>query len=91
MRQPGGQRTVDGVESALVVGRIQVGDFLADDECQLDLVVQVYTLGPDNIALAGEQKRGGRLEEEERLLWPGAVKLLDVVAVRFIQVSNINM
>lgn len=91
IQQSGGQLTVDGVESALVVGRIKVGNLLADDERQLDLVMQVYTLWSDNIALAGVQKRGGRLEEEERLLWPGAVKLLDVVPVRFILVSIIIM
>lgn len=82
------QLTVDGVDGALLVGRVKVGDLLADDERQLDLVVQVHTLWSDNIALAGVKKGGGRLEEEERLLWPDVVELLDVVPMYFTQIST---
>lgn len=65
----------------LVIGG-QVLDLLAYDESQLDLIVQVDAPGPDDGALAGQQQTGGGLQEEERLLRPRAVQLLDVVPNR---------
>lgn len=83
-RSPGAQAsslrlTVNGIKGALLVGRVEVHKLLAHYDGQLDLIVQVHTLGPDAGPLAGLQQGGGRLEEEEGLFWPRAVQLLDMV------------
>lgn len=80
--------TVNGIECALLIGCIQVRDPLAHDEGKLDLIVQVHTLGCDNRALARLQESGGWLKEEEGLLRPRAVQLLDVVPVEMISIVS---
>lgn len=80
MRRPG-RLTLNGIEGALLVVRGQVFDPLAHDERQLDLIMQVDALGPDDRALAGLEHTGWWLEEEEGLFRPSAVELLDMVPV----------
>lgn len=74
-----GRLTLNGVKGALLIVRCQVLDLLAHYERQLNLIVQVDALGPDDRALPRLQDTSWGLEEEERLLRPRAVQLLDVV------------
>lgn len=74
-----GRLTVNGVNGALLIVRRQVLDLLAHNERQLNLIVQVDTLGPDDRALTRLQHTSWGLEEEEWLLRPRAVELLDMV------------
>lgn len=74
-----GRLTVNGVDGALLILRRQVLDLLAHDERELNLIVQVDALGPDDRALARLQHASWGLEEEEWLLRPRAVELLDMV------------
>lgn len=74
-----GRLTVNGINGALRIIRRQVLDLLADDERQLNLIVQVDALGPDDRALTRLQHTSWGLEEEEWLLRPRAVELLDMV------------
>lgn len=49
--------TVNGIESTLLVVRLQVTNVLADDQGKLDLIVQIDTLGTDTGAGAGQHER----------------------------------
>ena len=71
--------TLNGIQSALLVRGVQVLDLLAHDEGELDLIVKVDALGPDDRAFPRWQNGAGRLEEEEGLLGPGVVQFGDVV------------
>lgn len=71
--------TLNGVQGSLLVIGVKVLDLPAHDERQFYLIVQADTLGPDDRALAGQQQTRGGLEEEEGLLRPRVIQLLDVV------------
>lgn len=71
--------TLNGIKGRLLIGSVEVPDPLAQDQCELDLIVKVDTTGPDDGTLAGKQDGGGGLLEEEGLLGPGAVQLGDMV------------
>ena len=62
-------------------GEVFVGAVGADDEAELDFVVERYAAGADARACAGREDRGGWFEEEEGLGGPGGVEFGDVVAV----------
>jgi hypothetical protein len=70
--------TLNGVQSTLGIRSLEISSQLANDKSQLNLVVHVNALGPQNGALIREDNGGGWLKKEEGLLWLGAVKLSDV-------------
>lgn len=72
--------TLNGVEGAFLIARLEVPELLADDEGQLNLVVKIHALGPDDRTGARQQDGRGGLQEEEGLLGPRAVQLCDMVA-----------
>lgn len=73
--------TLDGIQSALLILRVEIPDGLAHDQTQLDFIVQTDTLWAENGAGTGNKDGGRGLEEEERLLRFGVVQFGDVVAV----------
>lgn len=73
-------RTVDGVQSGLLILRIQVPKRLAHHQTQFYLVVQRGAAGAQDGALVGTEDGGRRLQEEEGLLGLGVVQFGDVVA-----------
>ena len=72
--------TFNRVQSALFVVRVQVPQRFAHDQAKFDLVVHGDAARPQERAFAGEKDRRGGLQEEEGLLGPLVVELLDMVA-----------
>jgi hypothetical protein len=66
-------------QGALGVVGPEVAHQLADDQSQLDLIVQVDALGPLAGALTGKDDGGRWLEEEEGLLGLHVVELGNVI------------
>lgn len=60
--------------------RVEIAESLANDQAQFHFVVQADALGAQHGTAAGEEDRGGGLEEEERLLGLGVVQLGNVIA-----------
>ncbi len=79
--------TLDSIQRRLLILHIQVLHPLAQNQGQLDLIVQVDASRPDDRALAGEQNGRSRLLEKEGLLGAGAVQLGNVVASNSRRVS----
>lgn len=73
--------TLNRVQGAFLIIRIEITQGLADHETQFDFIVQADALGAQDGSLAGEEDGGSGLEEEERLLGGGIVELGDVVAM----------
>ena len=70
----------NGVQNSLFVVRGKVLDLAAHDQCELDFIVEVHALGPEDGVVAGFEDRGGGFEEEEGFLGADVIKLFYVVA-----------
>jgi len=71
--------TLNGVQSALLISSVKIPKPLVENNTEFDFIVEIDTPGADDGAGAGEDNGGRGLEEEERLLRPDVVELLDVV------------
>ena len=71
--------TLNGIQRRLFILHVEILHALAQDQSELNLIVQADTPWPDHWTLAGKQDRRRRLLEKEGLLRPGAVELRDVV------------
>jgi hypothetical protein len=71
--------TLNGVQGALLIGSVEIPKPLVENNTEFDFIVEIDTPGADDRAGAGEDNGGRGLEEEERLLGPYVVELLDVV------------
>lgn len=70
--------TLNGVQGTLCIRGLEISSQLANYKSQLNLVVHVNALGPQNGAFIREDNGGGWLKKEEGLLGLGAVKLSNV-------------
>lgn len=77
--ETGRELTVNRIQRALVVLRVQIPNGFPHHQSQFHLIVQVRAAGSKHRTFAGTQDGGGRLQEEEGLFGLGVVQLGDVV------------
>lgn len=72
--------TLNRVQCALLIIRIEIPHGLAHNQTQFDFIVEADALGTEDGSGAREEDGGRGLEEEEGLLGGCAVQLGDVIA-----------
>jgi hypothetical protein len=73
--------TLNRVQRALLIIRIEISQGLAHNQTQFDFIVEADALGPKDGSGAREEDGGRGLQEEEGLLGGCAIQLGDMIAV----------
>lgn len=76
-----------GIEGALLVTGREVGQCSANEKAELDFIVHVYALWPEDRSCVGCEEGGRGLEEEEGGTGAGVVEFFDVVAVEDVSIT----